>query len=348
MFVRQFRWPKEAVHSAFQGMENENDEDDSHFDVHSSDSSSRMGPVEDADIDFLQLRVDASLSGPERVQVFQVSIKESEHKSNLFVDSSQLPRFNTSKEPTSPSVEGVIRQIEIIQAFDDSQPDTRSTESLSTISGMPSLFDQVDDIYVSATRPSTLGANITPPSANTDYNGEESRFRVLTCCLRNRGKSPRAAWFRQLPLVAKIGVGVLVMLFVVSISTIVISVAVMGNHDSNDESDPSSTGRAEISATIPTNLSTVMPVASFTDSPTSSPVSIPTVSPTTTNTNADTTLPVFLAICADDTAAAFAVDTRVTRDCAWLSESLAFQVLLCRPGQGAFEFCRETCNNCPT
>jgi hypothetical protein len=136
MFETVIRWPKEAPHSAFQVMENENDEDDLHFDVHSSVSSSRMEPMEDKDIGFLQLRVDDSLPGPERVQVFQVSMKELElGKSNLFVDSSQLARSSPSKES---------KQIEIFRASEDSQPldDTWSIHSVSTISGMPSLFDQ--------------------------------------------------------------------------------------------------------------------------------------------------------------------------------------------------------------
>jgi hypothetical protein len=258
----------------------ENEDDNYHFDVHSSDSSSRLGPVDD----FLQLRVDDSLSGPERVQVLQ--------------------------------------------------DDTWSTQSVSTISGMIITFDRVEEnISVSATRPSTHGANVASPSTNIGHDEEEKKFHVLTCCLWNRDKSPsrsrRVAWFRQLPLVAKIGFVILLMLFVASIVTIIIlSVGVMsGMHDNNDEQNPSSTDSVDNPATSPTNLSTAIPVASFTDSPTSSPV--------------------FGAMCADDTAAAFFVNT-VNRDCAWLSEHLAFQVLLCRPGHGALEFCRQTCNNCPT
>jgi hypothetical protein len=409
MFEPVCRWPKEATYSAFEGMENENDEDDSHFDRHSSASSSRMGPMEDADIDFLQLRVDDSLLGPERVQVFQVSMKELElGKSNLCVDSSQLARSSTSKEP---------RQFEIFRRSEDSQliDDTLSIHSVSTISGMPSLFDPVDEnIYVSATRPSTLGANVASSATIIGKDEKASRFYVLPCCFWNGDKSPsrsgemrprRAAWFEELPLVAKIGVIVFVLLFVVSIVTIIVSVV-----DNDDEPDPSSTGSVDTSATSPTDLytatpvasltgsptsspvsiptpspttsnnlvststpvaqltdsptssplsiptplptttkklSTATPVASLTDSPTSSPVSIPTAPPTPTNTNAATDVPIAGVVCVDDTVATFAVN-RVTRDCAWLSESPASQVLLCRPGQGAFEVCRETCNNCPT
>jgi hypothetical protein len=441
MFEPVFRRPKEAPYSAFGGMENENDEDededDSHFDIHSSDSTSRMEPVEDKDVDFLQLRVDDSLSGPERVQVFQVSMKELELGKSVFcVDSgSQLARSSTNKES---------RQIEILRTSEDSQlmNDTWSIHSVSTISGMASLFDPVDEnMHGSATRPSTGGANVASSSTNIAKDEKQSRFKVLPCCLWNGDKSPtsrsgerrqrRAAWFGQLPLVAKIGVIVFVVLFVVSIVTIIVSVV-----DNNDEPDPSSTGSVEISATSPTDLYTATPVASFTDSPTSSPVSIPTASPTTTNnlwtatpvvsltdsptsspvsiptaspttsnnlvststpvaplTDSPTSSPVSIptpsptttknlstatsvasltdsptnsplsiptasptttktnfplgVICVDDTVATFAV-SGVTRDCAWLSESLALQVLLCKPGQGAFEVCRETCNNCPT
>jgi hypothetical protein len=348
MFETGLRWPTEAPHSAVQAMENENDEDASHFDVQSSVSSSQMAPMEDADIDFLQLCVDDSLLGLERVQVFKVSMKELEvGKSNVFVDSSQLARSSISKES---------RQIEIFPASEDSQPldDTWSIHSISTISGMPSLFDQEGDehIPVSVTLPSSVGANLTSSSTNISQDEKESRFHVLLCCLWNGDKSPsrsgerrprRAAWCRQLPLFAKIGVVVFVILFVVSIVTIIISVT-----DNNDEPDPSSTGSVEISATGPTNLSTAAPVAPLTDSPTSSPVSIPTASPTTTKTNVDTPSPALDDECVDDTVATFVVNGVTRRDCSWLSESLAFQVLLCRPRESAFEFCRKTCNNCPT
>jgi hypothetical protein len=329
MFQTVIRRPKKAPHSAFQAMENENDEDDSHFDVHSSVSSSQMGPVEDADIAFLQLRVDDSLLGLERVHVCNVSMKELEvGKSNLLVDSSQLARSSTSKES---------RQIEIFRASEDGQPldDTWSIQSISTIT----LFDQeVDEhIPVSITLPSMVGANAASSSTNVSQEERESRFHVLLCCLWNRDKSPsrsgerrprRVAWFRQLPLFAKIGVVVFVVLLVVSIVTIAVSVA-----DNNDEPDPSSTGSVEISATSPTNLSTATPVAPLMNIPTGS---TPTASPTTT-----------MPVCVDDTVATFDVN-RVTRDCAWLSKSLALQVLLCRPGEGFFEVCRETCKNCPT
>jgi hypothetical protein len=150
------------------------------------------------------------------------------------------------------------------------------------------------------------------------------------------------------------------------------------NHNRIDEPDPISSDRVEIAATSPADLYTAPPVASLTDSPTSSPisispapptatknlwtatpvasltgsptnspVSIPTAPPATTKANADTNVLILGVICVDDTVATFAVN-RVTRNCAWLSESLALQVLLCRPGKGAFEFCRETCDNCST
>jgi hypothetical protein len=223
MFEPVLRWPNKAAYSAFEGMANENDEDDSHFDIHSSDSSSRMGVIDDAGIGFLQLRVDDSLTGSERVQVFQVSMKELElGKSNICADSSQLARSSTSNES---------RQIEIFRTSEDSQviDDTWSIHSVSTISGMPSLFDPVD-----ATRPSAGGTNISSSSNCIRKNQKESRFHLLTCCFWNGDECPSksgerrprsAAWFRQLPLVAKVGVIVFIMLFVVSIVTIIVSMS---------------------------------------------------------------------------------------------------------------------------